>query len=58
MKYMEVDLQRKRQMAQLAKHKYQRMMEVRHQSFIEKKELTKVLPPPPRNASSRTTATS
>ncbi len=42
MKYLEVDLKRKRQMVLMAKSKYQRMMEVRHQSFIEKKELSKV----------------
>ena len=43
MSYMEVDLKRKKQMMELAKHKYHKMIEVRHKSFIEKKHLTKVL---------------
>jgi hypothetical protein len=42
MKYMEVDLKRKKQMVQIAKDKYQKIIEVRHQSFIEKKSLKKV----------------
>jgi multidrug resistance efflux pump len=42
MNYLEIDLKRKKQMVQMAKTKYQRLMEVRHQSFVEKKELTKV----------------
>jgi hypothetical protein len=34
MKYLEVDLHRKRQMVVMAKTKYQRMIEVRHQSIV------------------------
>jgi len=33
---------RKKQMVEIAKNKYQKMIEVRHQSFIEKKMLSKV----------------
>jgi hypothetical protein len=32
--YLEGGLKRKRQMVELAKTKYQRMMEARHQSFL------------------------
>lgn len=38
--YLEVDLRRKRQLMEQAKNKYHRMVEVRHKSFVEKKELT------------------
>jgi hypothetical protein len=58
MKYLEVDLKRKRQMVLMAKSKYQRMMEVRHQSFIEKKELSKVPPCRSRNYTARIRNTS
>lgn len=34
MKYLEVDMKRKKQMVELAKNKYQRMIEVRNKSFI------------------------
>lgn len=43
MKYLEVDMKRKKQMVEIAKNKYQKMIEVRNKSFIEKKELQKVL---------------
>jgi hypothetical protein len=58
MKYLEVDLKRKRQMVLMAKSKYQRMMEVRHQSFIEKKELSKVPPVLSRSAITKIRITS
>ena len=37
MSYLEVDLRRKKQMMELAKNKYHKMIEVRHKSFVEKK---------------------
>ena len=40
--YLQVDLHRKKQMVEIAKRKYHRMMEVRNQSFLEKTSLTKV----------------
>ena len=43
MKYLEVDLKRKRQMAEIAKNKYQKMMETRTKSFQEKSMLHKVI---------------
>lgn len=43
MKYLEVDMKRKKQMVEIAKNKYQKMIEVRNKSFIEKKELQRVL---------------
>lgn len=33
-KYLEVDMKRKRQMAEIAKNKYQKMVETRNKSFI------------------------
>lgn len=35
--YMQVDLQRKKQLVSIAKGKYQRMIEVRNKSMLEKK---------------------
>jgi hypothetical protein len=42
MNYLEVDLSRKKQMVDIAKSKYKRMIEVRNKSVLEKKELNKV----------------
>lgn len=37
-----MDLKRKKQIKEIAKNKYQKMIEVRHKSFIEKRELNRV----------------
>ena len=42
MNYMAVDLRRKKQIAEIARTKYQKMIETRTRSFIEKSELKQV----------------
>lgn len=37
-----MDLKRKKQIKEIAKSKYHKMIEVRHKSFVEKRELNRV----------------